>query len=180
MKTILILLALGIQPLFGQTTLIAHKSHSGTAATFALADPGNFGIPPSRLVKITKLSDTSVVLTNSRGGMMEEKDTLYNHPVYSDPAITVDSMRNYARVTEYSSKELEFENFDKKQEKSTKVKEETEKMEKQSEKPFGKTKPAKEKKKKKSSLLLFWIIGGGTFTGILLLSRKPQRSAKYA
>ena len=172
MKRILLAGLLLTGSVSAQTAIIAHKSHSGTAATFAFADPGNFGLPPTRLVRVTKVSDTSVIMTNSRGGS-ERNDTIYYHPVFSDPNITVDSMQKL-----YYD-EVEFKGFDKKPSKEkTKAKSASNETEHLKTVPeSGEKAVVKERrKKKKGSLVWLWTIGGGTFTAILLLSRKRNKA----
>lgn len=176
MKTQLILAALLFTgTAMAQTGLIAHKSHSGTAATYFAADPGNFGNPPPRLVKVTWINDTTVVTEKNewQSGPDNEKDTIYNHPIFSDPNMPLDTLKQmyYGGV--------EFENFDKKEVKTPPKQEINTKP--------SKTAPATEKqpkvaksKKKKSSFIWLWIIGGGTFTGILLFSRKTKPGVAHA
>lgn len=150
-----------------QTTLIAHKSHSGTASTFAFADPGNFGLS-ERLVKVKKISDTSVVLTNLYGSD-ESNDTIYGHPIFSDPNISVDSMQQL-----YYYENVNFENFQQpKAAQRDTVRTGSQPLERQknSQRDHQKMPP---KKKKQSNLFWLWIIGGGTFGGILLISRRRK------
>jgi hypothetical protein len=50
-------------PVFSQTEKIAHKSHSGTTATFSLQEDGGYGLPSElhRLDSVKKYLDTCVV-----------------------------------------------------------------------------------------------------------------------
>ena len=167
MKTLLPIFVLLAGTAFSQTTLIAHKSHSGTASTFAFADPGNFGLPPTRLVKVTKVNDTVVVLAHDNFAR-QWTDTIYNHPVFSDPNIPVDSMKKMY----YDG--VEFKGFEKKvvepmPEDTLPVKPKAQPDKKEPQKTT-----TSHPKKRKNNLLLLWIIGGGTFTGVILLSRRRR------
>ena len=173
MKTLLSIFILLAGTTFSQTTLIAHKSHSGNASTFTFADPGNFGaielfnqmpsMPLPVIVKVTKLSDSTVIMTSKQEEILKT-DTIYRHPIFNDANMSVDTMR-------VIYPEVQFENFEKP---------ETIKAEPA---PEQKT-PVKKKSTapvKKGHLVWLWIIGGGTFTGILLTSRRRRKiSVKYA
>lgn len=74
-----------------QTALIFHKSHSGSAETFATTRFGNFGDPPHLQFEVIKLNDSVVVMKEGEGGTLRS-DTLVNHPDFSNPALTVDSL----------------------------------------------------------------------------------------
>jgi len=157
---------------FSQTTLIAHKSHSGNASTFAFADPGNFGaieidqhlrqsMPLPVIVKVTKLSDSTVIMTSKQEEILKT-DTIYRHPIFNDANISVDTMRAIYP-------EIQFENFEKPG---------TIKAAPEQKTPVKKKSTAPVKKR---SLIWLWIIGGGTFTGILVTSRRRRKvSVKYA
>lgn len=189
MKTQLILAAIGLfaGAASAQTGLIAHKSHSGTATTFAMADPGNFGGPAimprleRKLEKFTWINDTTVVMSGRMGyGYFMDtnptlddtatldavySDTIYNHPVLSDPNISLDSMKKMYGFYNGRDTPVEFENFEEKVVRTPPKSEKAVDSEK-----TNVTTP----KKKKGSGFLLWIIGGGTFGGILLLSGKRQ------
>jgi len=160
--------------LFGQTALIAHKSHSGTVATFAFADPGNFGEPPAALVKVSKLNDTTFVMQMDQWAN-HRIDTVYNHPVLSDPNMTVDSMRQFF----FRGEQAVFENFEPKvKPDSAAVKTKAQSTDKVKVPETKKTTKAPVKKK---GFLLLWIIGGGTFIGMLFLTRKRKsRTIQYS
>lgn len=95
---------------FSQTKLLFHKSHSGTAFSYAASlssNPSNFGMAPTRRVEsaaldsVVFLSDTSAIMITSnyceyRGYYAEPsspprssslwkpgRDTVYNHPLFS-------------------------------------------------------------------------------------------------
>jgi len=170
MKTLLSLLVLFTTSVFGQTTIIAHKSHSGTAATFFAEPSSNFGEPPSRVVSIEKLNDTTVIQHWDQWHWRDQ-DTLYNHPILSDPNISVDSMK---KIYNYG---VEFKNFEKKpvsvissDSLPTQVKKQVNEV------PVEKK---AEKKKRKSGLLWLWGIGGGTFV-ILVVSRRKRINLQHA
>lgn len=63
---------------FGQTKIIAHKSHSGDGTSIASEKDGNFGLPPERLDSVIKISDSCIVEINNFGW----RDTVYNHPYF--------------------------------------------------------------------------------------------------
>ena len=106
MKILLLLGLLLAGSAFGQTKLIAHKSHSGTVTDFAAAceenlfdmEDSDFGLPPTRYVNkvdsVIYVSDSVAVLVRSKGhefiyGEKETKpwqiekvrDTLLHHPL---------------------------------------------------------------------------------------------------
>lgn len=96
---------------FSQTRLIAHKSHSGSPMSYASDAPsGNFGNPPPIPRIIEKVNDTTVVVHIQEWSDTTDVtvDTLYNDPVFSNPNITVDSMRK----TQRNGQRLRFRNFD--------------------------------------------------------------------
>jgi|GEM_PF-932631 len=88
-----------------QTKAIAFKSHSGNMNGFAVAlangdmDDDNFGLAPSRTVKINKLDSVKFIseeiavlftsnslldeYTGKISHLRDSKDTLYNHPLFS-------------------------------------------------------------------------------------------------
>jgi hypothetical protein len=85
-----------------QTTAIAHKSHSGKAATMPNVRAGGFGNPPDQLVKIVKISPTTIVeYRQSFGGYKENfTDTIKNHPYFCNPKISLDSLKKmYWHIT---------------------------------------------------------------------------------
>ncbi len=162
-----------------QTGLIAHKSHSGSATTYIAADPGNFGNPPPRVVKVVWLNDTTVIVEKNewQSGPDNEKDTIYNHPVFSDPNLSVDTLKGMY----YDA--VEFENFDKKEIRTPAkpvVKEVNTKPSKTAPETEKSKKAARSKKKKEGNLFWLWIIGGGTFTGVLLFTRKRKPGIAHA
>ncbi len=92
---------------FGQTRLIAHKSHSGTAASFAAACEGNlfdredsdFGLPSNypvdRVDSVIYVSDSVAVMVRTKGRIFvkqkgeiydeqKRRDTLVNHPLFQN------------------------------------------------------------------------------------------------
>jgi hypothetical protein len=97
---------------FGQTKMIAHKSHSGNRSNWLQnfhaddrPDDGNFGVGPTREVRYAKLDTLKVIRPNvvvmvtsnvcmdgefDRGDRKENqhlwragRDTLYNHPYFN-------------------------------------------------------------------------------------------------
>jgi hypothetical protein len=166
---ILVLVTAGAQ---AQTKLIAHKSHSGSALHFRGSDFGNFGNyePPVILKEVKKINDTTAVTTSNILGQ-ELVDTLYHHPLFSDPAMTKDSL------TKLYNNEVEFKDFDKKK---TKTKQPV--RTNAQPQPAPSKIPAAEQKKrtaptgeqKKKGLILL-VIGGGTFLGTGLLMRAARK-----
>ncbi len=114
---------------FCQTKIIANKSHSGNAVSLAAEKDGNFGIAPERLDSVIKISDTSVVEVNNFGW----RDTVYNHPYFLKPGITIDQLKE-------ENPHIIFVGFEKKH---TKMK-----------------KPAKSKENKGSLYLLALLMAG--------------------
>lgn len=77
----------------GQTNVIAHRSHSGKISTLRLSADDNVGLPPSKLYKVIRLSETSVVTFRSLGSTRKEIDTVYHHEYFCNPQITLDSLK---------------------------------------------------------------------------------------
>jgi hypothetical protein len=75
---------------YGQTKLVAHRSHSGSLGTFSTKGAGNFGefIHFKRIVRVVKLTDTSAIEVSNEG-----LDTTRNHHYWNNPKIKVDSLR---------------------------------------------------------------------------------------
>jgi hypothetical protein len=77
-----------------QTTLIEHKSHSGTAASFSPDRSASYGfgempqMSVRTILKVIRLSDTTAVEVTSGGA-----DTVFHHPIWNRPNVTVDSLR---------------------------------------------------------------------------------------
>ena len=126
-------------PVFAQTKLIAHKSHSGTWANFNLAmenNPGqyngsNFGVGPeptitsSQLDSVKYISDTLAIMYTSRycsRGFSDERETkwrpgeafVYNHPLFSKKH-ALDSIKSVLMSQYYfrnSIKKVKFIGYD--------------------------------------------------------------------
>lgn len=171
MKLFLVFALFSTGVAFAQTGLIAHKSHSGTAATFTFADPGNFGAPSPTLVSVKWLNDSTVVQKMDRWGGNRE-DTLYNHPIYSDPNIPLDSIRkmNWFENVEYIDTAKRLRSYEAQPAKT--------KSAEPAAKPSDRQKPSpkmnEDEPVKKRSLIWFLIIGGGTFSGMMLLARRKK------
>lgn len=71
---------------FGQTELIAYKSHSGDLEKFNDGGYENLGIPPLRIDTIVILNDSTIIEISSRHWSGRPgfcvKDTVVNHPMY--------------------------------------------------------------------------------------------------
>lgn len=83
-----------------QTQEIAHKSHSGSAATMQREPQGNLGLPPDKLVKIKRISKTEVVYIRERYGNSNQLfDTLKINTSVSRLTLVHDSLkRRYPNV----------------------------------------------------------------------------------
>ncbi len=67
-----------------QTSIIAHKSHSGQMSNFSTTDyDDNLGLPSPRLVEIIKLNDSMAVLVEIQPMMSDIRmyDTIISHPI---------------------------------------------------------------------------------------------------
>lgn len=97
MKTYIFLFSLVVSMYsFGQTKIIALKSHSGDASALSAEKDGNFGIAPTKIDTIVRISDTCIVEINNFGW----RDTVYNHPYFSKPGVTMEEIKAHypARV----------------------------------------------------------------------------------
>ena len=95
---ILFLLVASIWPIHSQTSVIAHKSHSGQMTNFSLQDyDDNLGLPSPRLTEIIKLNDSTAVMVRVQP-MME------NHQMY-------DTVRSYP-IEDYVESYLKYRNLD--------------------------------------------------------------------
>lgn len=174
MKALLFLFTCTALTVSAQTTIISHKSHSGTAATFAFADPGNFGaievMTPFKVLQ--KISDTSVTITTSyRNDNSSRVDTIYNHPIFSDPNISDDSLRLYL------PDDVMYLNF-----KSAPVPVQSDSVPASAQpgkKISGGKSHSKAAPEKKNNLFWLWIIGGGTFTGLLIILRRDTAKRTF-
>lgn len=161
-KQILLVLSLSWHLAHAQTALIAHKSHSGNAAHFT-ASSANFGIPSPRKTKVIKLDDSTVVEVYTRpiGHQMNWNDTIRNHPLYSNPLITEDSLKKL-----YGSG-VTYEGFDNKTSNKTTVPEQknTAPTSAPVTPPAMKQKQKQRPSKNRSGSLLFILLlsGGGLF-----------------
>ena len=81
--------------IFGQTKMIAIKSHSGNIESTNLETDGNFGIAPSRLDSVVKIGPNCIVEIDNFGG----RDTVFNHPAFLNPSIGLDELKEqYPRI----------------------------------------------------------------------------------
>ena len=71
---------------YGQTELIAYKSHSGDMKKISFESYENLGIPPMRIDTIIILNDSTIIEISSRHWSGRSgfclKDTVVNHPMY--------------------------------------------------------------------------------------------------
>ena len=167
-----------------QTGLIAHKSHSGSAKSYVFAEFGNFGariddihdmkISEAQLAipilkEVKKVNDSIVILTQLYSDRVQY-DTIYNHPLFSDPNMTVDSLKK-----SFFS-DVEFKNFDKKENQEQLLtpiptKQETDK---------AISKKQQRKAKRNNSWVILLIIGGGTFVGFGWMTTNLRRHKQEA
>ena len=93
---------------FGQTKLIAFKSHSGNMSNFSMDGFDNLGLPSLSIDTIRLLNDSTIIEIRSRGrGWDERIDTVVNHPVCKIPHLTVDTLKGM-----YYRNDIEFVGFD--------------------------------------------------------------------
>ena len=155
-----------------QTGLISHKSHSGKATSYSMSTFGNFGariedlkdIQPSQallnlpvLREVKKVNDSIVILTQDYSNRIQY-DTIYNHPLFGDPNMTVDSLKKL-----YFN-DVEFTNFEEKISENEQQKSSAIPKEQETTKAVSKKQQRKEKRDK--SWMILFLIGGGTFLGV--------------
>ncbi len=93
---------------FGQTKLIAFKSHSGNLSNFSFIELDNVGLPSFSIDTIRLLNDSTIIEIRSRGNGWDKKiDTVVNHPVCHIPHLTVDTLKGM-----YYRNDIEFIGFD--------------------------------------------------------------------
>ena len=164
MKTFLLtLICLTTLVSWAQTAIIAHKSHSGTAADFFIDPSGNFGDPQPipQLLQVIRLNDSTYVnvYLDSYSAYIYH-DTIHS-AVIVNYHLNIDSLKK----GDYYSKEVEFINF-KHSPKDLKPKTPGYQIrEAKSEKIIQNEtlieQPTPKKKKKSYLLFLFGITGGG-------------------
>lgn len=132
-----------------QTAILAHKSHSGTAADFFIDPSTNFGEPGPSLIQIVRLNDSTYVNVYSEFSGFIYHDTMhYNSREGKALDSLYQSEKNYLEL-------IDFKNSPD----SLKVKTPTLRYNELQVEPQQEAAP---KKKKKSYLLfLFGITGGG-------------------
>lgn len=96
MKNILLLTCITLTlSIFGQTKIIALKSHSGDSESNNFESDGNFGIAPTRLDSVVKIGPKCIVEIDNYGG----RDTVYVHPAFLNPNITLEELKKqYPRI----------------------------------------------------------------------------------
>ncbi|WP_343747689.1 hypothetical protein [Fluviicola sp.] len=172
MKQVILLTILSFSGLSqAQTAIIAHKSHSGTSATFVIDPSGNFGEPPPRLVQVIRLNDTASITVYDYYGLRYDFDTVYRDPYYSNYQLNIDSMNSnpYFKV-EYINFKHSPDSLKPKIPVKVHIGEPAVKDQK-----VIQEQPAQEntsKKKKKSYLLFLFGITGGGMLLTKLFSRK--------
>lgn len=81
--------------IFGQTKIIALKSHSGNLESLKNETDGNFGISPVRLDSVVKIGPNCIVEIDNRGG----RDTVFKHPSFLNSKITLEELKKqYPRI----------------------------------------------------------------------------------
>jgi hypothetical protein len=73
---------------FSQTGMIAHRSHSGSGASFDPRGGDGFGLPPKHIDSVVRISDTSTLEFSNYGA-----DTVYNGNAWNDPKLSLDSLQ---------------------------------------------------------------------------------------
>ncbi|WP_430406929.1 hypothetical protein [Fluviicola sp.] len=161
-----------------QTAIIAHKSHSGTAADFFIDPNTNFGIPPPRLVQVIRLNDSSSIEVYDNYHGYYQYDTVYRNLAYANYDLDIDSITKsaYHRNVEY----LNFKKSPKHVKPIPPGRKNPQMNEIQSDQL--QIEPAPEpvpKKKKRSALLFIFLITGGGLLLFRFSSRlfTPQTSA---
>ena len=96
MKNIILVTFIALNlSIFGQTKIIALKSHSGNSETVENERDGNFGISPVRLDSVVKIGPNCMVEIDNRGG----RDTVFEHPSFLNPNITIQELqKQYPRI----------------------------------------------------------------------------------
>ncbi len=96
MKNILLIAFITLNlSIFGQTKIIALKSHSGNSEFLENETDGNFGISPVRLDSVVKIGPNCIVEIDNFGG----RDTIFEHPSFLNPNITIQELKNqYPRI----------------------------------------------------------------------------------
>lgn len=90
------LISLCTLTLQAQTKYIAYKSHAGDMDYFMSDEQpeDDFGLPPTRMTKIKKINDSTVVeYAKEWGSPNTITDTVVNHIYCSNPNISVDSLK---------------------------------------------------------------------------------------
>jgi hypothetical protein len=81
--------------IFGQTKIIALKSHSGYSESINFESDGNFGIAPTRLDSVVKIGPNCIVEIDNYSG----RDTVYEHPAFLNPNIKLEELKKqYPRI----------------------------------------------------------------------------------
>ena len=88
---------------FGQTKLIAFKSHSGNMSHFSVEGYDNIGGPIINIHKIELVNDSTIIESFSYG----VSDTIVNHPICRIPHLTIDTLKGM-----YYRNDIEFVGFD--------------------------------------------------------------------
>lgn len=164
-----------------QTAIIAHKSHSGTAADFSAEAFGNFGIPSRKMVQIVYVNDSTTLNIYTRFGDEFEADTIHSPISYN---LNIDSIKTavlYLRNVEY----VNFKHSPKSAKSKIPAKEPELENSKYieanpMEQPNPLTTPAPSKKKKKSYLLFLFGITGGGMLLLKLFGRSKKNNPSIA
>lgn len=169
-KIVYLIIATTVFNAYSQTPLIAHKSHSGVAATYLIDPSSNFGQinyppppPPAPIENFIPLNDSTVVLeVTDQNQQIIKKEVLPNKERYSMPifeAMYKDSIRK---------QELEKQRLEMEQE---------QKIRQQQNQENQSAQERESKKKKNDMLLLSLFVGGGLFGFITLYKRLIYRTA---
>lgn len=68
-----------------QTSIIAHKSHSGSLNTLSFEGDDHLGLPSFELDSVIRINDSTLVEISHAGGFrFGQKDTVVNHPYFTE------------------------------------------------------------------------------------------------
>lgn len=158
-----------------QTAIIAHKSHSGTAADFFIDPNTNFGEPGPQLVQLVRLNDSTYIQVFYEFSGMIYHDTVHKNRRFNNYNPKVDSIYQQG----YYKQHVEYINL-KNTPDTGRVRKPSLQLNKMIEQPI--VAPENQdvqqiqeenapKKKKKSYLLFLFVVTGGGLLAFRVLNR---------